>query len=212
MVYHVINKSIAEFVIFNNEFEFYRMIKLMNYYSLENPPQSFSRFIEGKENRITTDFNLLQSFEMERRIVEIIAYCLMPTHLHLILNEIIEGGVSIFMGNMLNSYSRYFNIKHKRKGPLWQGRSKKVSVKSDEQLLHLTRYAHLNPVTAYIVNKPEEWPYSSYNEYLSESNGKERICKYNDFLDIKPAVYREFVEDGISYQRDLAKIKHLLLE
>ena len=70
------------------------------------------------------------------------------------------------MRRLLNSYTRYFNEKIKRKGPLWEGRFKKVLVNSDEQLLHLTRYVHLNPVSAGIVEKPEDWPCSSYREYI----------------------------------------------
>jgi putative transposase len=79
----------------------------------------------------------------------------MPTHIHLVLRQLKDGGISKFMSNILNSYSRYFNIKHNRKGPLWEGRFRKVLVGSDEQLLHLTRYVHLNPVTACLVDKPK---------------------------------------------------------
>ncbi|MCM8795996.1 MAG: transposase [Candidatus Omnitrophica bacterium] len=144
--------------------------------------------------------------------VEIIAYCIMPTHLHLILKQLKNNGISVFMGNILNSYSRYFNLKHKRKGPLWEGRFKNILVKNDEQLLHLTRYIHLNPVTASLVSNPEDWNASSYREYLQQVQAVEKICKYDDILEIDPVSYKKFVEDRISYQRDLAKIKNLIFE
>jgi putative transposase len=116
------------------------------------------------------------------------------------------------MSTILNSYTRYFNTKHKRKGPLWESRFKSVLVETDEQLLHLTRYIHLNPVTAFLVDKPEEWKASSYNEYLLKVSGSDRTCNYDGILDIEPSSYRKFVEDRISYQRELAKIKELLIE
>jgi len=136
----------------------------------------------------------------------------MPTHFHLILKQLKKGGISTFIGNVLNSYSRYFNTKHKRGGPLWEGKFKNVSVETDEQLLHLTRYIHLNPTSAGLVKKPEEWPYSSYLEYLGKIKKINRICSYEDLIDISPLSYKNFVESRILYQRELAKIKHLILE
>jgi len=216
-IYHVFNKSIAEYKIFNNDPEFLRMINVICYYQREKPAIKFSDFIrspEAKQNH-PKPMDHFPPRRWERgnkeKLVEVIAYCIMPTHLHLTLKQLKENGVSTFMSNILNSYARYFNTKHERKGPLWEGRFKSVSVETDEQLLHLTRYIHLNPATACLVDKPEEWPVSSYREYLSRTDNS-RICKYDDILDIKPKDYKEFVEDRISYQRELAKIKHLFLD
>jgi len=140
-----------------------------------------------------------------------IAYCLMPTHFHFILEPLQENGIATFTNNLLNSYTRFFNLKHKRQGPLWQGRSKKVLIETDEQLIHLTRYLHLNPVTAHLVKVPEQWEASSYGEYLGISKWK-KMCQYSHVLEIDPLRYRKFVEDQISYQRELAWVKHLILE
>ncbi|MBU2265406.1 MAG: hypothetical protein KJ977_00005, partial [Candidatus Omnitrophica bacterium] len=121
-------------------------------------------------------------------------------------------GISIFMGNVLNSYSRYFNIKHKRKGPLWQGRFRNALIANDEQLLHLTRYIHLNPVTAYLVDRPEQWFFSSYEEFTNNTEKLNKLCRYEDILDIHSKEYKKFVEGAISYQRELAQSKHLLFD
>lgn len=210
-VYHVFNKSIAGFEIFNDRNEFLRMINVIRYYQKEKPTVKFSAFIkssEAKQNR--TDRNI--SYPDKEKLVEIIAYCLMPTHLHLIVRQLKEKGISTFMNNVLNSYTRYFNTRHKRKGPLWEGRFKSVLIKTDEQLLHLTRYVHLNPTTAYLVDKLEAWSASSYQEYVGKVDDNDRICKYDEFLKIKPSAYKEFVEDRVSYQRELAKIKDLSIE
>lgn len=210
-VYHVFTKSIAGFKVFNNDDEFCRMVRMLPYYQREKPVFKFSRFIEltkGGGSESNEDISVYS----HEKLVEIVAYCIMPTHLHLILEQLKENGISNFMSNILNSYTRYFNTKHNRKGPLWEGRFKNVLVKTDEQLLHLTRYVHLNPVTAYLVDSPEEWLASSYREYLSRVNDKNKICNYDKILDIEPSSYKKFVDDRAYYQRELAKIKHLLLE
>lgn len=209
MVYHVFTKSIAGFTIFNNDSDFIRMTKLISYYQKDHPPMKFSVFY--KLPKIQFDDINVQLLS-RKYLVEIIAYCIMPTHIHLILKQATDGGVSIFMRNILNSYTRYFNTKHRRKGPLWEGRFKSVPVYTDEQILHLTRYIHLNPVTACLIDKPEKWIASSYKEYLLEINSSDRICQYEAIVNISPNSYRLFVENRIYYQRDLAKIKTMLIE
>jgi putative transposase len=175
-------------------------------------------FYQSKDQNSFSAFNRYKNYKetltypnRENR-VQIIAYCFMPTHFHFILKQLEDDGISKFLNNTLNSYTRYFNTKYKRKGPLWQGRSKKILVDSDEQLLHLTRYIHLNPTTSYLVDKPEDWRHSSYNEYINNSETKLKACKYDDILGINIKEYRNFVENTIDYQRDLKRIKDLILE
>lgn len=205
-VYHVFTKSISGFKIFNNNSDFKRMLGVLRYYQQGKLPRSYSNFY-----RLTPKDNNLNDNSSSANIVDIIAFCLMPTHLHLILAQKEEKGIAVFMSNILNSYTRYFNLKHNRKGPLWQSRFKRVLVATDEQLLHLTRYVHLNPATAFLVEKPEEWHYSSYKEYLSQvPMGLTKFKRYID--DVNSVRYKVFVESRINYQRELSKIKHLLLE
>ena len=154
--YHIYNKSIAGYTIYNNEEEFLRMLSAIRYYRREKTEISFSRFLRDNETEKehSENYSILQD---KRNLIEIISYCLMPTHLHLILKQLADNGISIFMSTVENSYTRYFNLKHKRKGPLWETRFRSILIKTDEQLLHLTRYIHLNPVTAHLVNEPEKW-------------------------------------------------------
>lgn len=202
-VYHVFNKSISGYKIFNNLHEYKRMIHLMHYYQHEGHHFKFSYVMKTGKH----DTSL---FVGKKKLVEIVAYCLMPTHVHFILMPDKENGITRFMNVVLNSYTRYFNIKHRRKGPLWQSRSKKILIETDEQLIHLTRYIHLNPVTAYLVDTPEAWEASSYREYLSQ-NGN-RICAYDELFQVNPRAYKEFVDDTISYQRERTRIKKVILE
>ncbi len=134
--------------------------------------------------------------------MRILAYCLMPTHVHFIVEQIADNGISHYVNLILKSYSKYFNVKYKRKGPLWEGRFKNILVETDEQFLHLTRYIHFNPVSISLVNAPQDWKFSSYGEYINENTaGRQKICDYSKYLDMDVATYKKFVEDRIDYQR-----------
>lgn len=211
-IYHIFSRSIANFHIFNDNTEFSRMMQLLRYYQVDNDLR-ISDFLELKlVKNVSFDVAFDKLIKGKNRLADIIAYCLMPTHIHLILKQLSDKGVSTYLSNILNGYTRYFNVKHKRKGPLWESEFKNVSVKNNEQLLHLTRYIHLNPVTAHLVEKPENWAFSSYNEYLSQTYKTSAICNFDGTLEIKPSLYRKFVNDQISYQRELAKIKNLIID
>ena len=208
-IYHIFNKSIAGYEIFNHEKDFLRMKGLMLYYSMENCSMPFSNFIN-----LSSIYNFSEQIHELRELnpdqMQIIAYCIMPTHLHIIAKQLKDQGITRAMGNILNSYTKYFNLKRGRKGPLWVGPFRNVRVESDAQLLHLTRYIHLNPVTAGIVESPESWHASSYGQYIS-SKDHFNICNFKDILELEPLWYKRFVEDGIEYQKELARSKRFLL-
>ncbi len=207
-IYHVFSRTIAKFKIFHNECEYLRMKRMIDYYRYKSRDISFSKF----NRSLDAAKNIKRRGASSKKTVKIIAYCFMPTHVHLVLKQMVDNGISNFMNNMLNSYTRYFNKKYNRKGPLWESRFKKNLVESDEQLLHLTRYVHLNPVTACLVENPLDWEPSSYREYISFDANAEKICEYSDVVKITPKVYQNFVTDRVSYQRELAKIKDLIFD
>ncbi len=205
-VYHVFTKSIAGFKVFRGKREYDRFIEMMQFYEHESPPVKFSYYAELDDKDIYYETKI----KPNPCLVEIIAYCVMPTHIHLILKQLKENGITNFLRPLLDSYTRYFNIRNDRKGPLWQSRFKSVLVDNDEYLLHLTRYIHLNPVSDSLVENPEDWHYSSYREYINtEMNG---LCNFSSYINLKPEEYKEFVESRKDYQKFLAAIKHLLLE
>lgn len=177
----------------------------MKFYQKDNPTDRFSRFMEMNPEQKQ---KILDSGSEN---LQIVTYCIMPTHIHLVLVQRKENMISRYMNNLLNSYTRYFNSKIGRKGPLWESRYKNILVKKDEQLQHLTRYIHLNPVSVNLVKKPEDWKYSSYEEYIGVGI-KDRICNWGDFLEIKPTAYKKFVEERIEDQKELSKIKKILIE
>ncbi len=93
-------------------------------------------------------------------------YCLMENHYHLML-ETPNGNLSRIMHFINTSYTIYFNKKHSRVGHLFQGRFKAILVEAETYALELSRYIHLNPVRASIVQEPEKYPWSSCREYLN---------------------------------------------
>lgn len=133
---------------------------------------------------------------VERYGVVIHAWCLMNNHYHLLL-ETPDGNLSQIMRHINGAYTTYFNVKRKRAGHLFQGRYKAILVDADAYAAELSRYLHLNPVRAGMVNKPEEHEWSSYRQYvgLAESPAwltTSFMLGYFSGNDAKKA-YREFV-------------------
>ena len=207
--YHICTKSIAGYVIFKDNRDYQRMREIMKYYThWGEQTVKFSYYCRlNEENRLKATKDLGKS----SKIVNILAYCLMPTHIHLLLIPLIENSISLYMKNLLNSYTRYFNTKYSRKGPLWQGRFKDIRIESHEQLIHLTRYIHLNPTSSGIVRKPEDWNYSSYREYI-KLDDRRIIGNWKEYINMSILKYRKFVEEQKRHQQELSIIKHLLLE
>ncbi|HWR45905.1 transposase, partial [Sporomusa sp.] len=100
-------------------------------------------------------------------VFELHAYCLMSNHVHLLIKETQIGDISLIMKRLLTKYAMYFNQKYKRSGALIASRYKSVPVEVDEYFIPLIGYIHQNPVKAGIVDKPEEYRFSSYRDYMN---------------------------------------------
>lgn len=200
-VYHILNRGVAQMPIFANVRDYKRFLKTMLYYQIEGPKPRFSLF--------TPASRLLNS---NKKIIEIVSYCLMPNHFHFLLRQIRDGGITEFLSKLTNSYTKYFNLRHKRNGPLFQGEFKAVHIESNEQLIHLSRYIHLNPLVGFITKNLENYQWSSYPEYLKLTNTI--VCSNEIILGQfrNPEAYKQFVLDQKDYGKQLEMIKHQLLE
>lgn len=146
--------------------------------------------------------------------IDILAYALMSNHFHLLVCQRQENAITKTLANISNSYAKYFNIKHHRVGPLYQGSFKAVHIETDQQLMHLSRYIHINPVVAGAMTQEEllTSPWTSFSEYLGQSE--------TSLTDAKPILshfaskesYKKFVFDQVAYGKELEKIKHLSFE
>lgn len=210
-IYHVFNRGVEKRNIFNEENDYCRCIETMKYYQKVGPKIRFSDFKKlSKKNKEIT----LEIYKQHENTVEILAYCLMPNHFHFLLRQIRDGGISRFISDISNSHSKYINTKYDRVGPLFQGPFKEVHIESEEQLMHVSRYIHLNPVSSRLIetNELKYYLWSSYPEYLNLTN--DSICEKNIILNLFKSVkaYEEFVLDNVDYARELDKIKHLTIE
>lgn len=137
----------------------------------------------------------------EEYTCELVAYALMPNHIHLVLQD--QAGLLSKMMQVLNACStRDFNYHHHRIGHLYQGRFHARRVDRDAYLLEVTRYVHLNPVRAQLVERPEDYPWSSYRVYVGLQR-RDQTPKVSASLvwslmspneSEQPARYRRFVE------------------
>lgn len=202
--FHIFNKSIAKYTIFNGLNNCKRFIQNVGYYNQPVVLERISTFLEKNE-----DYNPDIILPDNKNRVKIISYCIMPDHYHLLV-KILKNYLSKYIGDVENSYSHFFNVKFNRKGPLWQSRFKAVRIKNNEQLLHVSRYIHLNPTTVNLVNKPEDWVFSSYRKIIDDPKIlKERIIEISISNNL---LYKRFVENNIDFQRKLKLIKKLILE
>lgn len=133
------------------------------------------------------------------RNVELVCFCLMPNHYHLILKEIKEGGISNFGQRLGNSYTKYFNTKYSRTGHLFGGIFQAVHITKDTYLKYLSSYIHNNPRELNLRQESDyEYEWSSFTDYL-------KLNRWGKFL--KPEiiidqfknkdVYFSFVKENI---------------
>jgi len=194
-IYHVFNRGVEKRPIVTTQYDCQRWVDTIGYYRFIGVPTQFSL-----KNLAATD-GLDQQ-------VSILSYCLMPNHFHLLIEQLVDGGITTFMQRAMLSYSRYYNLKHDRVGPLMQGPYRARRIVTPELLPHISRYHHLNPVVADMVSKPELYNWSSMKEYLGTSSTT--ICDTQRILGQFESAdrYQAFVHDQIDYARTLDAVKH----
>lgn len=163
------------------------------------PDQYYHVYNRGTEQRVIfLDAADHQRFtrtmgEYRHGMVAIVAYVLMPNHFHLLIRPRSEDSLSRYMHRLGTSFTMYFNARYERSGSLFQGRFKAVVMESTEQLLHVSRYIHGNPVKAKMEHTLEErmrllelYSWSSYPDYVGGRTGgvidKELLTEF--FLDL----------------------------
>jgi putative transposase len=217
--YHVYNRGVDKRKTFMDNEDHYRFLHDLYELNDKNNTPAFCRRSElvGSE----APYN-----EKRELLVEIVCFCLMPNHFHLILKQLTEKGISTFMHKLGTGYTNFFNKKYERSGALFQGPFKAVHVKTDEQMMQLGRYVHLNPVDIFHPGRKEEgiknlkeaasflksYRWSSYSDYIGIKNypsliNKEFMMK-SYFADEKD--YEKFVISGLN--GDQKEINNLIIE
>jgi REP element-mobilizing transposase RayT len=132
---------------------------------------------------------------------KILSYCLMPNHYHLFVH-LKSGDLSPVVRYFSQRYAQYFNRRRQRIGPLFQDRFKSLSVDRDAYALALSRYIHLNPVYAHLVERPELYPWSSYSAYLGKKFCPEwlelsTVLGYFPVNDRTIYLFEQFTHEGL---------------
>ena len=131
----------------------------------------------------------------------------MPNHAHLVVQALPSGSLSEVMHEVSTSYTRYFNGRHHRVGHLYQGRFYSNFVDRETYLLEVTRYVHLNPFRARLVERPEDYPWSSYRIYVGLERDPWNLVDCQGILKLfgstiqeQVECYRQFVEIRVAHE------------
>jgi putative transposase len=141
-IVHVLNRGVDKRKIFLDEQDHFRFIHdLFEFNDVSSVNTTFYTF---KRN------NDVGRRKIERKprklLVDILAFCLMPNHYHLLLTPRVQNGIALFIKKLNGGYAKYFNTKHERNGALFQGKYKRVVVENEAHFIHLPYYIHLNPL------------------------------------------------------------------
>jgi REP element-mobilizing transposase RayT len=146
-------------------------------------------FVLRKMKRYRDEFNLT-----------VIAYCLLPNHYHFLIRQDGDDRASLLPQRVFNSYSKAYNRRYDHSGTLFESNYKVKVVEDERQLLNLCRYIHGNPVLHGIVEKPEDWLYSNYLEWIGERGGTLLDRDVVEFYFNTPSTYRAYLEEYLVEQ------------
>ncbi len=199
--YHVFNRSLFQSPVFARERESKAFMRALIYYTLVDPPRRLSFEKRYKDKKLN----------FEKTLVSILAYCVMPNHFHLLLKQEVDRGISTYMRRLTLSFVRYYNTLHIQRGSLFESFFKAVLIESENQLLHVSRYIHLNPTSAGLVDDPLKYKNSSFGYYVN--GGERKPLVFDDILRSKKREhYEKFVYDNMEYQQTLQHIKNQLID
>jgi putative transposase len=205
--YHVFNRGVNKQVIFNDTNDWFRFLFLIIYLQSPVTFQNIGRLYNRStsvQHRVlnTTDvFNVDEKIVneiAEKRYVELVSFCLMPNHFHLILKEANEGGIARYMQRVLNSYTKYYNTKYEKSGHLFQGPYKVVHIKSNTQLLYVSAYIHRNPrELPGWTDKEDKYFFSSYQDFIVKNRWSMLLAMDIVFGQFESRdEYRDFVSES----------------
>ena len=143
-IYHVCNRGMAKGKIFFSESDYRRFV--FNLYKLNN---------KGGAIR-TRSQDLEADLPSQDKLVDILKWSLLPNHYHLLVYQLVDGGVVEFTKRLGNAYTKYFNIKYERSGYLFQNKARIIPVENDRQFLYLPLYVSLNPLDVAFPNWKED--------------------------------------------------------
>lgn len=146
-IYHIFNRGTERRKIFLDDSDRFKFVRgLFESNDSENVVRQYlpAKFSEAKPPKI--EEMMLREKKPRNFLVDILAFCMMPNHFHLMVRQRVNNGVSKFMQKLGTGYTMYFNARYERTGVLFQGVFKSVSISRDAQFLFLPFYIHTNPL------------------------------------------------------------------
>lgn len=220
-IYHVYNRGVEKRDIFVEDKDYLRFISDLGLFN--DIEQTYN--VGFKLRQPTIDVGH-QYNDAKTKLVDILVFCLMPNHYHLLLRQRIDNGITKFMKKLGGGYVNYFNIKYQRVGTLFQGKFKSVLINSTSQLLYIPHYIHLNPLDKFMpewrekkinnkqgaINFLKSYKWSSYSDYASELRFPDVLERsvLNEYF----AGPNEYINDLHNFigDMDLSGISDILLE
>ena len=168
--YHIYNRGVEKRTIFQDDKDYKTFLSYLKFY-LTTPelPKLEPVDLRGLSSQVSkiSPSKILKNYQEE---IDLLAYCLMPNHFHLLIKQNADYSIGNFMSSLSTKYVRYFNTRHKRVGHLFQDRYKAVKIETEEQWIYLSKYIHRNPCEDCPLRPLANYPYSSYTNYLGIVN------------------------------------------
>ena len=205
---HVYNRGISKSIIFFNDRDRKRFLFLMMILQIPETMKNIDRMFKDFALDPETYIKNFDSHGLKKRQIELVSFCLIPNHFHLLMQEIEEGGISKYMQRLQNAYTKYINTKYERSGHLLQGAYKAVLIESNEQLLHVSAYIHRNSreIKEY-KNKELKYFWSSYQDCVLVNRWGEFLkpdILIGQFSSKRGESYQNFVEtSGAKEDKDI---------
>ena len=210
-IYHVFNKTIESKEVFSDKVAINLFLQLISYYKSTKSTLSFSK-LKSIDNQIKEQ--ILKKVKNKKYFkVEVLCFCLMPTHFHFLLRQKMDKGMEKFISDIINSFTKTFNLINERVGPIFLPRFKAVRIKKEEQSKHVLRYIHLNPYSSELVNNFEEllkYNCSSIRDYVEKSKIHGFVDRefFLRMFDRNRERLKKFMFDRADYQKILETIKY----
>jgi len=138
---HVFNRGNRKMLIVHNDSDKWRFLKVLRFLNDKYSPPNIFREIEiSVNNGKSRQFERPKNWPSSQPLVKILSFCLMPNHYHLLLKEVIDGGISKFMHRLSTSFTNYSNIKYDEVGSLFQGNYRAKLIKEERYLQYVDVY------------------------------------------------------------------------
>ncbi len=124
----------------------------------------------NKEKLMAMPYSRIRITETNKSNFKLYAFCLMPNHFHLLIEQVQDTSISNLISKLCTSYAKYINKKYKRVGHVFQDKFKAVLIENNSQLMWTSSYIHMSTVKDKITKHPSEYNWSSYNDYVSNRN------------------------------------------